>query len=241
MADTAEYEIRTETTTTTVADDGTSLPLYVARPDRPGPHAGVIVIQEIFGVNAHIRDVTNRFARAGYTAVAPVIFHRTDPTFEGSYTDHQAAMPHAQALTPESLSADLRAAYAWLTSPDLGQATAVASVGYCLGGRTSFLAATVTPLTAAVSYYGGRMALERAGDVACPMLFFWGGKDKGIPLEQVRATEDAMVAAGKPYTSVVFSEAEHGFFCDARAAYNPDAARQAWAHTLAFLASHIGA
>ena len=116
--------------------------------------------------------------------------------------------------------------------------------------RASFLADALLPLKASVSYYGGGIApsegggffpdlLGKAGDLHAPILLFWGGLDSHIGPEQVRATEDALKAAGKPYAQVVFSQADHGFFCDARASYNPDAAGQAWALTLAFLSTYL--
>ncbi len=237
-------EIQTETVTLSVSD-GTTMPAYVARPTSDGPHPGILVFQEAFGVNAHIKDVTERFAREGYTAIAPALFHRTDPHFEGSYTDFGPAMPHMQALTDDGQTADIHAAYQWLT--ESGGASAVASTGYCMGGRTSFLADTLLPLKASVSYYGGGISpsgffpdlLGKAGDLHAPILLFWGGKDDHIGSDAVRAVEDALKTAGKPYEQVVFSEADHGFFCDVRASYNPEAARQAWVLTLEFLATHV--
>ena len=247
-----EPEISTETVTLSVAD-GTSMPAYVARPadfsskDEGGPHPGLLVMQEAFGVNGHIKDVTERFARAGYTAVAPALFHRTDPSFEGKYTDFEAVMPHMGALTDAGQTADIQAAYQWLTTE--GGASAVASTGYCMGGRASFLADLLLPLKASVSYYGGGIApggppmfpslTDRAADLHAPILLFWGGKDTHIGMKAVREVEDALIAAGKPYEQVVFSEADHGFFCDVRASYNPEAARQAWALTLEFLGTYV--
>ena len=238
-------EIKTETVTLSVSD-GTTMPAYVARPTSSGPHPGILVFQEAFGVNAHIRDVADRFARAGYTAIAPALYHRTDPNFEGVYTDFGPAMGHLQALTDDGQTADIHAAYQWLTTD--GGAAAVASTGYCMGGRTSFLADTLLPLQASVSYYGGGIApsggpfpglLDRAADLHAPVLLFWGGLDAHIGTEQVQATEAALKAAGKNYAQVVFSQADHGFFCDVRESYNPDAARQAWALTLEFLATYV--
>jgi carboxymethylenebutenolidase len=213
----------------------------------PGPHPGLLVMQEAFGVNAHIKDVTERFAREGYTAIAPALFHRTDPNFEGEYTNFEAAMPHMGALTDAGQTADIQAAYQWLTTD--GGASAVASTGYCMGGRASFLADILLPLKASVSYYGGGIApggppmfpglTDRAADLHAPVLLFWGGKDEHIGMKAVREIEDALVAAGKPYAQVVFSQADHGFFCDVRASYNPEAARQAWALTLEFLKMYV--
>jgi carboxymethylenebutenolidase len=244
MPEEIKEEIQTETVTLNVSD-GTTLPAYIARPMSEGTHPGILVFQEAFGVNAHIRDVTERFARAGYTAIAPVLFHRTDAHFEGEYTNFEAVMPHMQALTDSGQSADIQAAYAWLTGP--GGAAAIASTGYCMGGRTSFLADTLLPLKASVSYYGSGIApggkfpalLDKAGNLHAPLLLFWGGLDTHNGREQTRAVEDALKAANKNYTQVIFSQAAHGFFCDVRAAYNPDAARQAWALTLEFLATYV--
>lgn len=154
-----------------------------------------------------------------------------------------------QAVTEQGLSADTQAAYQWLISAEGGQASVVGSIGYCLGGRASFLANAVAPLKAAISYYGGGIApnparnqpglLGRANDLHAPMLLFWGGRDAHIGPDKVRAVEDALIEANKSYTQVVFSYADHGFFCDARASYHPDAAAKAWALTLMFLASHL--
>jgi carboxymethylenebutenolidase len=240
------YDIQTHRIELKVSD-GTTMPAYVARPTATGSHPGLLVFQEAFGVNAHIRDVTERFARAGYTALAPALFHRTDPNFEGSYTEFGAAMPHMQAVTDEGLIVDIQASYAWLTAEDGGKAKSVGSVGYCMGGRVSFLTDAVVPVQASASYYGGGIApnprrphlLKRVPDLHAPILFFWGGKDQGIPPDQIRAVEDALIEAGKPYEQVTFSDAEHGFFCDVRAGYNEVASRQAWALTLAFFACYL--
>jgi len=239
-------EIRTDRRTIAVAD-GTTMPAYVARPVADvTARAGLIVLQEAFGVNAHIRDVNERFARAGYLAIAPALFHRTDGDFEGDYTDFERVRPHMQAVTDDGLTADLKATYDYLAGEKV---TAIGTVGYCMGGRAAFLADILLPLRAAGSYYGGGIGPNtrgradltgRAGDLSGPLLLVWGGKDGGIPPEQTRAVEDALRAAGKPYTQVTFSQADHGFFCDQRASYEPEAARLSWGLTLAFLADHLG-
>lgn len=248
MSENPTPHIQTQTIEIPVAD-GTTLPAYAARPAQAGAHPGLLVFQEAFGVNAHIRDVTERFARAGYTAIAPALFHRTDPHFEGSYTDFDAVRPHMQAVTDEGQSADIQAAYQWLTSGDGGAARGVEAIGYCMGGRTAFLANSLVPLRAAVSYYGGGIGpnaqgrpdlLGRVPNLYAPTLLVWGGKDAHIGPEQTRAVEDALRAAGKPYVLATFSQADHGFFCDARAAYEPESAAQSWALTLAFLQTHLG-
>ena len=231
--------MRTETIDLAVAD-GTRMRARVARPQGGGPHPGLLVFQEAYGVNAHIKDVAGRFARAGYVAIAPELFHRTAPAgFEGDYAAFSSVEQHMQALTVAGLEADIRAAHGWLAAARQIDPRRLACVGYCMGGRVSFIAATTTvALRAAVAFYGGGIApalLDRAPRAQAPVLFFWGGRDKHIPPPQRRAVVDALAAAGKPFVNVVFSEADHAFFCDARPNFHASAASQAWALTLAFL------
>jgi len=218
--------------------DGTTMDAYVARPEREDKRPGIMVFQEAFGVNAYIRDVADRFANEGFTAIAPELFHRTEPGFEGSYTDFAATQLHTTKLTNKGLEADIEAAYEWLTKDSLTDSRSIFAIGFCMGGRVSFLADSVVPLKAAVSFYGGGIAqglLNYAQNLHGPILFFWGGLDKHILPEHTRAVEDALRAAGKEFGNVTFSYADHGFFCDQRAAYNEKASRQAWAMTLEFL------
>jgi carboxymethylenebutenolidase len=221
--------------------DGTRMAAYVARPKGAGPHPGLLVFQEAFGVNHHIRNVTERFAAEGYVAIAPELFHRTAPAgFEVSYTDFPAVMPHMQAVTTETAEADIRSAYEWLRSNHEVKGNEISSVGFCMGGKVSYIANSSVSLRAAVSFYGGGIApglLDRASMLQGPSLFIWGGMDKHIPPEQRRAVTDALSAEKKIYVNAEFSRADHGFFCDERAAYEPHSARQAWALTLEFLRS----
>ena len=217
------------------ADDGTALRAYVARPAGPA-RRGLLVFQEAFGVNAHIRDVTGRFAAQGFLTIAPELFHRTAPGFDCAYTEFaQKAMPQLEAITERGLDADVRAAYGWLEREGVGANTA--AVGYCLGGRVSFVANSGVPLKAAVSYYGGRIPplIGRARTLSGPMMFFWGGLDHHIPDEQRLAVSKGVRDANKVFVDVVFSNADHGFFCDARPSYHAASAAQAWGLTLAFL------
>jgi carboxymethylenebutenolidase len=223
--------------------DGTIMSAFVARPGGPGKYPGMLVLQEAFGVNAHIRDVTQRIAREGYVAIAPELYHRTAQTgFEGNYDDFASVMPHAQAVTEAGATDDIRAAFQWLTENPQVMADRIGSIGFCMGGRISFLACATVPLSAAVSFYGARIApalLPYAANLHGPMLFFWGGRDKHIGADQTGAVVEACRRAGKPYVNVEISDADHGFFCDARSSYNPAAAREAWALTRAFLATHV--
>jgi carboxymethylenebutenolidase len=219
--------------------DGTRMGAYVARPDGSGSLPGLLLFQEAFGVNHHIRSVGDRFAAEGYVVIAPELFHRTAPPgFEGSYTDFPAVMPHLQAVKPETAELDIRAAYEWLGSNSQVRAQEMSCAGFCLGGRVSFIANSIVPLRAAVSFYGGGIApalLDRAPKLRAPSLLIWGGLDKHITLEHRKAVTDALSAHQKSYVNVEFSQADHGFFCDERAAYEPRSARQAWALTLEFL------
>lgn len=220
--------------------DGTRMNAYVARP-QAGRYPGLLLFQEAFGVNHHIRSVADHFAAEGYVVIAPELFHRTAPPgFEGSYTDFASVMPHMQSVTPENVKKDVRSAYDWLHSNSQVTSNAISCVGFCMGGRVSFIANSILPLHAAVSFYGGGIApglLDHASKLHAPMLAIWGGQDKHIPPEQRKAVTDALTAAQKIYVSAEFSRADHGFFCDERAAYEPHSARQAWALTLEFLRS----
>ncbi|HWF43817.1 MAG TPA: dienelactone hydrolase family protein [Candidatus Kapabacteria bacterium] len=220
---------------------GSAMQAYVARPES-GKAPALIVMQEAFGVNEHIKDVTRRLAQQGYVAIAPELFHRTAPVgFTAGYGDWEALRPHIQATNPETIAEDARACYDWLANDRQVDTTFIGSIGFCLGGRSAVIANAGLPLQAAVSFYGGvppnvaDVAREQHG----PVLFFWGGLDKHLGPEQRNAVTDAMTQAGKLYINVEISDADHGFFCDARAAYNPNAARQAWALTLSFLATYL--
>ena len=228
--------------TVTVAD-GSEMRMFVARPEGSGPHRAIMVMQEAFGVNSHIRDVTTRFAGQGFVAAAPELFHRTGIGVEGRYDDFPGMAPHFKSLTNDNIVADARAAFAWLASQRDVDAARIASVGYCLGGRASYLANTALPLAAGVSYYAGGMpaVLDRVATLHGPHTFFWGGRDTHITDEQKQAVVNALRAAKKTFTNVEFSQADHGFFCDQRSQYEPDAAREAWALTLAFLSDYTGA
>jgi carboxymethylenebutenolidase len=228
-------------------NDGTTMRAWMARPKEEGAYPGLLVFQEAFGVNAHIRDIAGRFAREGFVAVAPELFHRTGAGFDGRYDDFPSAVPHMKALNDASMGADLRAAHDWVRG-SIGAELPIFAIGYCMGGRAAFLAALTLPLAGAISYYGGGIApnatnpglLGRASGIQAPLLLFWGGRDKHIPPEQVRAVTDALRATGRNFVNVEISNADHAFFCDARASYSPAAALLAWPLTLAFLRARSG-
>jgi carboxymethylenebutenolidase len=237
-------QVKTEQVTLKVSD-GTEMKAYVAHP-ATAPRGGMMVLQEAFGVNAHIRDVTERFAREGYLSIAPELFHRTGPGFEGSYSNFEAIMPHITALKNETMAADLEASFAWLEKT-MPKKLKTAAIGYCMGGRAACLAALTVPVGCAISYYGGGIGpnprfpalVDRLKDVKAPLLFFWGGLDKHIGQDQIQPVIAALKSANKTFVTVDFAQADHGFFCDERPSFNKDAAAQSWALTLSFLETHM--
>jgi len=220
-------------------------PLY-ASGTTDSPRA-IIVLQEAFGVNGHIRGVADRFADEGFLAVAPQLFHR-DGSPEIPYDDFASAMPFMANLTKQGITNDLSATTDFLTS--LGfHAPNIAAVGYCMGGTVSFFAATLGTIGAAASFYGGGVAtgrfglpplLDLAAELACPWLGLYGDLDQSIPVDQVEALRDATRASSVTTEIVRYPEGQHGFHCDARpGAYNEAAALDAHARTLAFFAEHL--
>ncbi len=219
--------------------DGTTMQAYTSIPAHgKSPFPALILFQEAFGVNHHIRKLADRFADEGYLVIAPELFHRSGAAgTEIDYTDFPSAMPHMQAITVEGLEADIHAAWNWLNSNSQVLHGQIVATGYCLGGRVSFLANTLLPFKAAVSYYGAGIApeiIKRAASLQAPHLFFWGGKDQHIPKEQIETVKTEMTNAGKKFINVEFSDADHGFFCDERASFNAEAAELAWGLTLEF-------
>lgn len=222
--------------------DGTEMAAYTSFPESAKEKSpGIMVWQEAFGVNGHMRKVADRFAAAGYVAICPELFHRTAPRgFEGSYSDFETVKPHTSALTAEGIEADIRTTWDWLVSQPNVDTEKIYCVGYCMGGRVSFIANSILPVKGAVSYYGGGIDkfVDRCASLHAKQLFFWGGLDKHIKSENIHATLKAMEAAGKDFINVKISYADHGFNCDERSTYNKAASEEAWALTLAFLANN---
>ena len=219
--------------------DGFVFPAYVAEPAGK-PKGAIVVLQEIFGVNSHIRSVADGYAAAGYLAVAPATFHRVKPGVELGYTEADMNAGFALKTAVEALPApgvlqDIQAAINHAAQTSGGK---VGIVGYCWGGLLTWRAAcTLSGLSAAVPYYGGGMTAgdEPARQPACPVLAHFGNQDHWIPLDTVEAFKKA-----QPGVEVHVYEANHGFNCDQRGSYNEAAARLAKERTLAFFAQHVG-
>jgi len=218
--------------------DGSTMRAWHTRPTKQAGHAGLMLFQEAFGVNSHIRSVAGRFAEAGYVVVTPELYHRAAPEFEGKYEDIAAAVALARQLKPEDLEHDVRATYEFLQQ---SAGDRIACVGYCMGGRVSFVANVTVPVKAAVSYYGGGLAgiIGRASDCSAPMLFFWGEQDQHIPSEQRQKVAEGMRECKHQSVQVTFSDAGHAFFNDQRPSYNAAASKLAWELTLSFFEQNM--
>jgi carboxymethylenebutenolidase len=219
------------------AADGFKFPAYVATPAAK-PRGAVVVLQEIFGVNAHIRAVADGYAAAGYLAVAPATFHRIKAGVESGYSAEdmsagQALKASVEALPAPGVLQDIQAAINHGSS-----AGKVGVVGYCWGGLLTWRTACLLKgVSAAVPYYGGGMTTEAEikRQPKCPVLAHFGEKDHWIPLEGVAAFK-----AAHPEVEVHLYPVNHGFNCDHRGAYDATAAALARERTLAFFARHLG-
>jgi carboxymethylenebutenolidase len=238
-----------EITTTTIrlrARDG-EMKCHQAQPRGAGKFPAVIVIIEAFGLNDHIKDVTERIAAEGYVAIAPDLYYRESPNVVG-YDQLQAAIGLMQKLDTEKVIADLGNVITHLKTQNFVNGDRLGITGFCMGGAIAFLAACKFPteFKAAVPFYGGGIAgdsptapLNYAGDLQAPILCLFGEKDPYIPLSQVQTIEDKLRTLGKSYEVKVYPGADHGFFCDDRAAYQVDAARDAWERMKEWFEKHL--
>jgi len=236
--------VQTRTITLDTVDG--ELPVYEARPE--DARGAVIVIQEAFGVNDHIEDVTRRVADAGYHAVAPHIFHRAGGG-TAPYDDFTKVIPLFAELTDDGILADVDATLGHLAEAGW-RAEQTGIVGFCFGGRVTFLVAVRQALGAAVGFYGGGIVTARfpqfpplvgeASALRTPWLGLFGDRDESIPVADVEATRVALEAASVDHDIVRYPDAGHGFHCDARPDhFHADAARDGWDRTLAWFAKHI--
>ena len=214
------------------ASDGFQLGGYRADP-ATAPKAALVVIQEIFGVNHHIRNICDRFASAGYVAVAPAIFDRIERDFQSGYSPDEVAVARKFVANPD-WTAMLRDVQAAIDS--VKSVGPIGIVGFCLGGSVAYAAATkLTGLSAAIGYYGGAIVRFADDNPGVPMMLHFGEKDAGIPLGDVET-----IRAKQPDLEVhVYPGAQHGFSCDERASYDKASADIAWQRTLAFFAKHL--
>ena len=239
--------IKTEWVTTQTADG--PMRVYIARPEGAGSRPGVIVIQEIFGVNDNIQGITRRLAEEGFVAAAPEIFHRFERKLV-PYSEMQEAMALRQRLSDDQVMMDVNATFDLLNAQPDVRGGQIGIVGFCYGGRVAYLAGTRNPnLKAIVPFYGGRIVaddpsapIHASANIQAPMLLFFGEQDQSIPMAQVEQIRQTLTQLNKQFELVTYPQAGHGFMCDDRpASYNEEAARDAWPRMVAFLKEKLGA
>lgn len=227
-------ELLAETVSYAGAEGSETLSGYLARPEGVGPLPAVVVIQEWWGLDEHIRDVTRRFASAGFVALAPDLYHGQ------VVTEPNEARKLVMALDMQAAVGEIQQAVTFLLDQESVQGDKVGIVGFCMGGRLVLETARVEErLGAAVAFYGSPLTAAEAGEVKAPLLGLFGEDDGGIPVAQVRAMEQALNAAGVEAQIRVYAGAGHAFFNDTRASYNVDAATDSWNRTLSWFRSHL--
>jgi len=227
---------------------GGQIPGYRAMPARGGNFPVVLVVQEIFGVHEHIKDVCRRFAKAGYCAVAPELYSRQGDV--SKITDVQQIISSVVSKVPDAqVISDLDATVAWAVRNSRGNQQRVAITGFCWGGRIVWLyAALNTNVKAGAAFYGRlegdtnaltpKNPMDYAGGLRAAVIGFYGGKDAGIPVSSVEKMKFALKVVDDPSEIVIYPNADHGFHADYRPTYNKEAAQDAWAKTLAWFKAH---
>ena len=217
---------------TLTSSDGFKLGAYRADP-KGAPKGGIVVIQEIFGVNQHIRAVCDSFAKEGYVAVAPALFDRTQKDFQCGYTPPEIEQARTFVAKPDwdAMMRDTDAAI-----KELKSVGPIGIVGFCMGGTIAFLAATrLSGLSAAVGYYGGRIVAFADEKPKCPVQLHFGEKDASIPMTDVETIKQK-----RPDCEIyVYKEGGHGFHCDERGSFHKESRDIAWQRATAFLQKNM--
>jgi carboxymethylenebutenolidase len=219
---------------------------YVAKPKEGGSYPGIVVLMEAFGLNDHIKKVTERIAQEGYVAIAPDLYHREAERLV-PYSDLQKAVGIMNKLQDSKIMDDVGAAIAHLKSQSNVKAGSIGVTGFCMGGRFTYLAAAHhnKDVKAAVPFYPGGVPmgnpspLSRTGEIKCPIYLFFGGKDPLIPQEHVDKINAELTNKKVNFQIKVYPDATHGFFCDERPSYHPDSAKDAWEKLKSFFAQHL--
>ena len=238
-------DIRTDTDSLPTADG--LMPAYVCRPATGGPYPAVIVVMEAFGLNAHIKAVAERVAREGYVTIAPDFFYRFGSPIV-PYEDVSRAIGYIQRLDDAALMAEMGVVIQHLKSLAEVRGDRIGITGFCMGGRIAFLTACRHPaaVKVAIAFYGGGIAadtpaapLNDAPRIQCPVLCLFGEADRMIPMDQVRRLEDTLRRLKKTFEVKVYPGAGHGFFCDDRPSFHPDAAASAWNLSSLWLSKYL--
>jgi carboxymethylenebutenolidase len=229
-----------QTTTIQIPEDNLQIAAYLAKPITPGSYPGIVVLQEIFGVNGHIRDVTERIAKLGYVAIAPALFQRQAPGFETGYTpkDVEIGREYAAATTASELLSDIQAAINYLKTLPEVKPDDFGCIGFCFGGHVAYLSATLSDIKATASFYGagittrtpggGNPTIRRTSEIKGNIYTFFGQKDASIPPEQVDEIQAELEKYHISHRLFRYDGSDHGFFCDRRGSYNSKAAADAW-------------
>ncbi|MEL4894626.1 dienelactone hydrolase family protein [Crocosphaera sp. Alani8] len=238
-------QLNITTETVVIENGGLNIDSYLAMPKEEGVFPAVIVVQEIFGVNDHIRDVTRRFAEAGWVAVAPAIYQRLNPGFETGYTAEaiEIGRKYKNQTKADELLSDIRATIDYLYTLPQVKKTGVGTIGFCFGGHVVYLVSVLPEIKATASFYGagianwkpgeeGKATVDSTADINGKLYAFFGTEDKSIPQEQVDTIEKALQDNEIPHQVFRYQGADHGFFCDKRGSYNGEAAEDAWQKVL---------
>jgi carboxymethylenebutenolidase len=231
------------TQTIEIAAEGGTMPCFIARPVAGEAAPAVIVIQEAFGLNPHIKDVARRLAVEGYVALAPDLYWRGGKGRCVRYDQLPEAIALMQSLKDRDVVADVGSSIAYLERQPSVRAERIGITGFCMGGRVSYLVACELPdqIKACVPFYGGGIPVEKTAGLRAPVLAFFGEEDGFIPFESVNQLKAELTRLGKQAEVIVYPKAGHGFFCDERDSYRADVARDAWERTKRFLATHLKA
>ena len=223
-----------------IPEDNRQITAYLAKPTAAGSYPGIVVLQEIFGINVHIRDVTERIAQLGYVAIAPALFQRQAPGFETGYTpeDVEIGRQYAAETTASELLSDIQAAINYLKTLPEVKPDDFGCIGFCFGGHVAYLAATLPDIKATASFYGagitsrtpggGNPTITRTAEIKGTIYTFFGQKDASIPPEQVDEIAAEFTKYHISHRLFRYDGCDHGFFCDRRASYNSKAAADAW-------------
>ena len=215
------------------------LPAYIARPKAPGRHPVIIVVNEVFGIHAYIKDICRRLAHLGYVAVAPAFFYRSKVDLPTTM-DFKIIMATVSGASDAQVDADLAATTRWLKAQSFVSATKIGITGFCWGGAVVWRSCMVNPdIKAGVAWYGHvEKLVARAGELKAPVLGLYGLKDQGISQESLSDMRAALAKADKHAEIKVYPDAEHGFHADYRPSYNAADAADGWKRMLAHFKAH---
>tara|TARA_B100001964_G_scaffold222269_1_gene267033 strand:+ start:435 stop:1115 length:681 start_codon:yes stop_codon:yes gene_type:complete len=222
---------------------------YLTQPEGEGQHPAVIVIQEIWGVNSHIQSIVDRLLSLGYVGLAPSMFHREGPMTTGLHEEIGVAVARMGRSTDANILQDVKASVDYIKAQSFVRGDKIGIIGFCYGGRVAYLAAcNISDLSASVVFYGGGIdsslgdgpsPLEQTCNIGCPVLGLFGVKDTNPGPENVEKIEAALTKNGKVHKFHSYAGAGHGFHCETRDSFRPEAAASAWAKSIAWLDKYL--